>query len=246
MKRNRPTHISLLYFGLLLITIVCFNACEKPEGKGGKSTIKGRLYALNCYDSVQTVGDDDALNAQRVYLVYGDNSAFDDNMQTSEDGSFEFNYLRPGNYKIFAYSTDSNGAESAVIKEVVLGKNEEINIDPFVVNKLPDDGGGARITGRVKAKDYNTTFTQLLSEYYFADEYVYLVYGNNVGYATRIKTDYNGYYRFDNLRQGPYSVYVYSKDSTMTIPGGIVPVLNKVYLENNFQSTELPLITVFQ
>ena len=238
--------IKIFLFTVSLAALTFFVSCEKPEGTGGRSSIGGRLYARNCYDTNLTVGADDYLNAQRVYLIYGDHVGFDDNMQTSEDGSFEFRYLRPGNYTVFAYATDSNGSENGVVKQVEIGKDEHVTLDPFIVTKLPDDGGGARITGRVKARDYNTTFTQLLSEFFFADEYVYLVYGHNVGYATRIKTDYNGYYRFDNLRQGPYSVYVYSKDSTMSIPGGLVAVKKDIYIENNFQSADIPLITVLQ
>lgn len=233
-------------FILLCFFLITLYSCEKPEGTGGRSSISGKLYAINCYDTTTDYGTDAALSGQRVYIIYGDDNVYSDNMQTSENGAFEFNYLRPGNYSIFTYSTDSNGAEHAVKTEVVLGKNEDKTIDPILVTKLPDDGGGGKIVGRVKARDYNTTFTQLLSEYYFADEYVYLVYGNNQGYAARIKTDYNGYYRFDNLRKGPYSVYVYSKDSTLSIPGGIVPVVEQVYLNNNSESKEIPLITVLQ
>lgn len=240
MSFSKFTFVLFLFLGIILFS------CEKPEGTGGRSSINGKLYAINCYDTTIDYSNDAALSGQRVYIIYGEDNVYSDNMQTGDDGTFEFDYLRPGNYTIFAYSTDSNGAEYAVKKDVVIGKNEDKTIDPIVVSKLPDDGGGGKIVGRVKARDYNTTFTQLLSEYYFADEYVYLVYGNNHGYATRIKTDYNGYYRFDNLRKGPYSVYVYSKDSTLSIPGGIIPVIEDVYLTNNSESKEIPLITVLQ
>jgi hypothetical protein len=229
-----------------LFALFIFSGCQKTEGTGGRASIKGTLYALNCYDTATTVVADDAMAAERIYLVYGDNEVYDDNMQTSADGSFEFNYLNEGTYTIFAYSSDTNGGEKAIIREVTLGRKEQLELEPFVIQKMPDDGGGSRIEGRVLARDYNSTFTLLLSEYYLADEYVYLSYGNNVGYATRIKTDYNGYFRFDNLRKGPYRVYVYSKDSTLTIPSGIVPVVNDVYLQSNQQSRVLPQLTVIQ
>lgn len=230
----------------LFITILSIFGCKKTEGTGGRSSIKGKLYALNCYDTVTTVGDDDILAGERVYIIYGDDVVYGDNMQTSADGSFEFNYLNEGTYKIFAYSSDTNGGESALIREVSLDRNEKRELEPFIVKKLPDDGGGGRIEGRVFARDYNASFTVLISEYFLADEYVYLSYGDNVGYETRIKTDYNGYFRFDNLRQGPYKVFVYSKDSTLTIPGGIVPVVKDIYIADNNQTISTPQFTVLQ
>ena len=69
-------------------------------------------------------------------------------------------------------------------------------------SKDPGIGGEASIYGKVYALHYNSTFTVLLSEYYVPDTYVYLVYGDDINYGTRIKTNYNGEFEFNYLYPG--------------------------------------------
>ncbi|MFM1746331.1 MAG: hypothetical protein RLZZ630_2268, partial [Bacteroidota bacterium] len=76
-------------------------------------------------------------------------------------------------------------------------------------------GGDASIYGKVFVKNYNSTFTQLVSSYYAADTYVYLIYGDDISYGERVKTDYEGEFEFKYLYPGDYRVYVYSDDSLM-------------------------------
>src|SRR5438093_6287441 len=85
--------------------------------------------------------------------------------------------------------------------------------------KDPGIGGDASIKGSVFVKHYNTTFTQFISEYPGADVYVYLIFGNDISYDKRIKTTYDGQFEFKYLYKGDYTVYVYSIDSTLTVPG---------------------------
>jgi hypothetical protein len=83
--------------------------------------------------------------------------------------------------------------------------------------KEPGIGGNASISGRLYAKHYNSTFTVLLSEYPAPDEYVYLVFGDETNYGTRIKTNYKGEFEFNYLYPGSYTVYAYSIDSAAIV-----------------------------
>lgn len=91
----------------------------------------------------------------------------------------------------------------------------------FSCKKEPGDGGNARIYGKIMAADYNSDFSVLISEFPATDTYVYIKYGaSGEGFDDRVKTDYNGTYSFDFLYPGKYELYIYSRDSTMSIPGG--------------------------
>jgi hypothetical protein len=135
-------------FILLLITAV---ACKKQPGQGGTSTIQGKLLERKmspaftiCYGQYNAADFN-------VFIVYGDGTSPDNNVNTGTDGHFEFPYLRKGNYKIYAYGNDSaktvghldhydsithnwvwnplpdpNAPKAAVIKEVEITKNHQI------------------------------------------------------------------------------------------------------------------------
>jgi len=45
------------------------------------------------------------------------------------------------------------------------------------------------------------------------DEDVYIVYGDHLSPDDKIVTNYNGEFEFLSLREGAYTVYVYSKDT---------------------------------
>jgi hypothetical protein len=110
--------------------------------------------------------------------------------------------------------------------------------------KEPGAGGTSSILGRVYARDYNSTFTVLQSEYYAPDIWVYLVYGNDKDYGDRIKTSYNGTYEFKYLRPGDYHVYSYSKDSTLQSNAEIA-VIKDVSIPKQYKAIEAPLIQIF-
>ncbi len=111
--------------------------------------------------------------------------------------------------------------------------------------KEAGSGGSSSIYGKVLVMDYNSTFTELLEQYYGQDLDVYLIYGDDKSYSDHTKTSYNGTYEFKYLRQGTYHVYVYSKDSTLQT-NAMVPVVKEVSISENRQEVEVPEITIFQ
>lgn len=112
--------------------------------------------------------------------------------------------------------------------------------------KEAGEGGNSSIYGSVTVRNYNSTFTDLLSEYPGADEDVYIIYGNDKSYSDKIKTNYLGIYEFKYLRPGNYKIYIYSKDSTLQSPSGIVPVVKEVEITDNDQEIKAPDITIFK
>lgn len=106
-------------------------------------------------------------------------------------------------------------------------------------------GGDASISGRVFARKYNTTFTQFISSYFVADEYVYIIYGDDISYGERVKTNYDGVFQFKYLYPGDYRIYVYSKDSLRQSPTGEVAVIRDVRINGRKQQLDIGQIDIF-
>ncbi len=123
----------IFFFGFTLIS------CEKEEGEGGKARITGSVYV---YDVSALTGDTlaeyDGME-ERVYIVYGDNSIFDDEVRTHYDGTYQFKYLTKGDYTVFVYTDcDTCPSEQAVIlREVKIDeKKQEVVVPQFNIINL--------------------------------------------------------------------------------------------------------------
>lgn len=103
---------------LVLIPYVTFMSCRKGAGEGGRASIKGKVYAIN-YNSTMTVAQDSGyMGAQKVYIIYGDQTAVSRSQDSNHDGTYEFMFLRKGKYKVYTFSkTAPNQLDSAVIHE---------------------------------------------------------------------------------------------------------------------------------
>ncbi len=111
--------------------------------------------------------------------------------------------------------------------------------------KPEGEGGYCTVTGSVWVRDYNATFTNLVGEYAGADEAVYIIYGDALGYSERIRTDYRGTYSFNYLRPGNYTVYVYSKDSTLQSISGTIAVVQQFEISKGDKNIELPHFIIY-
>jgi hypothetical protein len=124
-------------FGVLCALFMIFS-CTKEAGEGGSSTISGKLIAQK-YNAFGELIEEYDLADERVYIIYGESSnVYDDNMRSSFDGSYRFDFLRKGKYRIFVYSKCPTcpGGEEALIEEVEITRNKEkIVIPTFVVRK---------------------------------------------------------------------------------------------------------------
>jgi hypothetical protein len=132
-----PMRLSLLCIALFMFMVT---SCEKDPGKGGTSSITGKVYVLD-YNSTFT-----HLNAEYygpdedVYIIYGNATVYDNTFKTSYDGSYRFDHLRKGNYKLFCYSKDSTGQSPSgvipMIREVEITSNhQEVEVEDIVIVK---------------------------------------------------------------------------------------------------------------
>jgi hypothetical protein len=113
-------------------------------------------------------------------------------------------------------------------------------------SKEAGDGGNSTIYGKITAWDYNAEFTNLKGIYPAADEEVYIIYGDDFSYSERVRTNYEGIYEFKYLRPGDYTIYVYSKDSTLTMPSEMYAEVRNVTIDGNKQYVEVEEIKIFK
>ena len=123
---------------LAAVAMLLISSCAKPEGEGGTSTIQGKVWAQD-YNGSGVLQEEFYAPDENVYIIYGDeDNYYDDRYETSFDGSYRFQYLRPGTYTVFVYSdcVDCYSGIEAVSQTVeVTGNNEDIILDDLVIRK---------------------------------------------------------------------------------------------------------------
>jgi hypothetical protein len=128
---------NLMLPALLAIVFLGVISCEKEPGVGGNSILYGKVFVKD-YNSTFTVLQETYYGPEIwVYIIYGEDKSYSDRIQTGYDGTYEFKYLRPGNYQLYVYSKDSTlqtNAPVAVIQDAeITGKNEEVELPDFVI-----------------------------------------------------------------------------------------------------------------
>ena len=110
-----------LFFELVIFLALFFavSGCKKEAGEGGNSSISGKVYVRD-YNTTFIVLQYEYYGPDvDVYIIYGDDKSYSERIRTSYDGTYEFKYLRPGKYHIYAYSKDSTLQTSSEIAKLV-------------------------------------------------------------------------------------------------------------------------------
>jgi hypothetical protein len=102
--------------------------------------------------------------------------------------------------------------------------------------KEPGFGGLAEIVGKVYVFDYNPEGV-LVSEGYTGDIEVFLSVDGQPGVLERARTDFDGSYRFRELRKGTYNIWVFSDCDKCT--DNKEPIIQKVIVSSNRQDISL-------
>ena len=126
-----------------MFPVVLFS-CKKGPGQGGSSNIKGKVFAVNYNLNFSAVLDSGYAAKEDIFLIYGDDITYGDDQKTNYDGTFQFQYLRKGKYKLFVYSKDLTKLDSvlgkaptvALFKEIEITKNkQDIDLGDIKINK---------------------------------------------------------------------------------------------------------------
>jgi len=128
----------VMTFFLIASIIFAAPSCTKDPGTGGTSSISGKIFVKDYNASFTTLLNEYYAPEQRVYIIYGDNEVYSDDMRTHYNGSYRFDNLRKGTYHIFAYSKDSTQTSPSglvhVMKTVeITANNQQLVIEDIVI-----------------------------------------------------------------------------------------------------------------
>lgn len=132
-----------LKVALPLLLSILIISCTKEPGPGGLASIKGKVYAYDFTSGLDTVAKG-YIGDIRVYIGAADNAdsvQFDD-MRTSYNGSFEFNSLRKGKYRIWViaksdtilYNPTLDNIQYFIQEVEIKEKKEEVTLPDFIIN----------------------------------------------------------------------------------------------------------------
>lgn len=123
----------------LSLSLMLFSACKKIEGEGGSSSIKGKIYVKK-YNTAGTavISEYDGAK-ENVYIIYGTgDNTYDDKMEASYDGTFEFKYLEKGTYSIFVYqdcNTCNSGKEALITTVKIDKRKSSVDVGQITIKK---------------------------------------------------------------------------------------------------------------
>lgn len=238
----------VVFAGLMLL----FSGCESPEGYGGSSSISGKVITEYYNDDYSLLIREEPSVDEEVFLLFGDNDNVGDRVRTSRSGSFEFPFLRPGNYTVYFRGEDSTTLDNDQVPvsfDVELKAGEDVDLGELKEFKTLDfDDGTAKIYGVIMLINYRNSsvypFLEIKDTSFAQEHEVYLTYRAHRFYDERIRTGHNGYFEFRNLIPGEYEVFTYSEDVT----GGTedIPVINNVTITELDQEVDLGVIYIEQ
>lgn len=193
------------YFLTLLAMTLVLAACNKGEGKGGTGTVQGYVKLVNHPDDDYQLNADTIAAAKTdVFIVYGNNDFYGDDVETGPDGLYRFEYLRPGHYTVFAYSTLPSGEKVAVSQSVDLDGGAVVKVPTLYIHE-----GKAYGTSIVKGKVYATYYHNgnYRGEGWACEHRVYIrKAGDNLHFDdTRVGPE--GEFAFQKLQPGDYEVF---------------------------------------
>lgn len=199
-----------MILGLVLLLGVC-SSCNNKEGEGGTGTVQGYLKLVHHPDDDYALNVD-TLNAAKtdVFIVYGDQEFYGDDVETNPDGFYQFNYLTPGDYTVFAYSTLPSGEKVAVSESVTLERGRVAQVPTIYVH----DGkayGTSIITGKLWAWYFHNNSWR--GEGWAYEHRVYLRKLGDIYHQDDVRVGVGGVFAFQKVMPGTYEVITYTQDA---------------------------------
>ena len=200
----------------LFVMALAMPSCNKGPGEGGTGTIQGFVKLVHHPDDDFTLTPDTMVAAKTdIFIVYGDEAYFGDDVETGADGMYQFEYLLPGRYTVYSYSTLPSGEKIAVGETVELSRGATVQVPTIYIH----DGkayGTSIVMGQVHASYWHNGNYQGEGWAYEHRVYIRRV-GEELPFNdTRVGPD--GYFAFQKLQPGEYEVFTVSDDISTEIP----------------------------
>ena len=217
----RMRRIITFLLGIALLSLP-FVSCNSHEGEGGTGTIQGYVRLVHHPDDDYQLHVDTLVAAKTdVFIQYGDDAFYGDDAETDPDGFYQFRFLTPGDYTVFAYSTLNTGERVAVQQRVNLEKGKTVEAPVLYIHD-----GKAYGTSIVKGKVWAMYFHN--SEYRGEDwAYEHRVYLRKLGESYHIddvRVGLDGVFAFQKVLPGSYEVITYTQDA-QEVPSPLIDTI---------------------
>lgn len=210
--------------GLFMLPAL-FVSCNNKEGEGGTGTVQGYVKLVHHPDDDYNLNVD-TLNAAKtdVFIVYGDEAFYGDDIETDPNGFYQFHYLTPGDYTVFAYSTLPSGEKTAVSADVTLERGGTATAPTLYIH----DGkayGTAVITGKVWGMFFHNN--EWYGEGWAYEHRVYLRKLGDIYHQDDVRVGMDGVFAFQKVLPGTYEVFTYTQNNYELLS----PVIDTVTVE---------------
>jgi hypothetical protein len=203
----------------LLALALILPSCNKGPGEGGTGTLQGYVKLVHHPDDDYTLTPDTMAAAKTdVFIIYGNEVYFGNDVETGADGMYQFEYLRPGDYTVFAYSTLPSGEKVAVYESVNLQHGAVMNVPTLYIHD-----GKAYGTSIVKGKVWGVYFhnSEYRGEGWGYEHRVYLRKLNEAYHLDDVRVGLNGVFAFQKVLPGAYEVITYTQDAN-EVPSPVI------------------------
>ena len=210
-----------LFVALLAL---CFGlaSCNSHEGEGGTGTVRGYVRLVHHPDDDYQLQADTMIAAKTdVFIVYGDDDYYGDDTETNPDGLYQFEYLTPGKYTVFAYSTLVTGERVAVSETVNLQRGSVAQVPTIYIHD-----GKAYGTSIVKGKVWGMFFhnAEYRGEGWAYEHRVYLRRLGETYHLDDVRVGMDGVFAFQKVLPGRYEVITYTQDA-FEVPSPLIDTI---------------------
>ena len=223
---------AITHFLILALLSILAVACNTGEGPGGTGAIEGTVYKVLHPDDNYNLETDTVLAAKEdVFLVYGTQQFYGDDAETDHTGFYQFKYLRPGTYTVYAYSTLASGERTAVSQTVEVQRGKTTTVPDIYIH----DGkayGTSMVKGRVWAY-YIDKNGNVISQGWAYGQRMYIQRQGEDYPGDDVRVGMDGVFAFQKLSPGDYTVFTFSEDED-EIPSVVsktvsVPETDQIY-----------------
>ena len=128
MKRRFSVDLFLkLLMAIPMMAFLSLPGCVKEPGKGGLATITGKVFTVDI-NALGVAHDSGYGGGVKVSISYGTNDWIDQSTTTSPNGTYAFQGLQKGDYRVFTYSRCETCLlnQTSLTQDVGLTKTREV------------------------------------------------------------------------------------------------------------------------